>query len=224
MELLVTMLLCAVLAALVAGAVAGVARGAARQQQALNRERVGSTVSAWWRNALRDADASDVQLPSLTTLEVSLPVGAGAPCVVNADTVLIARAEWSGERDPEAGRDRLWLLGDAAAGSWQDVDLLVTGTGRCPDGTAALRLLLTVPPGTVALVRAVEPVQLRIYRSAGSAWVGEAPADGSSPVQPVAGPVDFLTSQFTRDSSGVHAFLQPAAGPGVWLHAPLGGP
>lgn len=222
--MLVTLLLCAMLAGLVAGAVAGTARSAGGQQRALNRERIGSTVSAWWRTVLWDAEGSDVEVPSSAAINASLPVGVGSPCALLADTIFIARTEWSGERDPEAGRDQLWLLRDAAIGVWDDGTLLTVGSGRCPDGTAALRLLLASPSGAVQLVRVLEPIQLRIYRSSGVGWFGQAPADGSSPVQPTAGPVEFTTSQFTRDSSGVHVFLQPTVGPGLWLNAPLGVP
>ncbi|MEP6590942.1 MAG: hypothetical protein ABJC19_07150 [Gemmatimonadota bacterium] len=223
-EVLVVVALAALLASLCTAVITASARAAVRQRRALDRERLGQTVGAWWRAALRDAEGGDVEVASPVAITMKQPVGGGAVCWSDADTLRIARTEWRASRDPEPGRDLLWLLRDAVQGQWEAAELLLARAGRCPDGALALELLLATPVATVQLVRVVEPLQLRLYRSGVAAWLGEAPADGSSPVQPVAGPVVLPASQFTRDSSGVHVLMQPAWGGVLLLNAALSPP
>ena len=136
----------------------------------------------------------------------------------------MARAAWRGSRDPEAGRDQLWLLTEPVIAVWEGHAVLGVSNDSCPGGGPALRLLLSAPVGVALLARVVEPTELRLYRSGSKGWLGLAPADSSSPVQPFAGPIDVASSWFMRDSGGVRAFVQPASGPPLRLLAPLAMP
>lgn len=220
-ELLVTLLLTTLLAAIVGSAVVALASSARRHARALDQQRSEAAVAAWWRADLRDSEAGDVTVPVSDRLLAHHPVGGGVPCFVSGASLWIARSDWRGLRDPEPGRDELWLLTTAAPATWDAATFFAVGGGNCPDGTAALRLTLGTPAATVLLARAVEPVQVRLYRSGSSWWFGLAPADGSAPVQPFAGPLDPLASRFVRDSSGVHVFMQSPVGRALELLAPL---
>ena len=224
LELLVVVLLSTLLAALVFGAVAGAARSATLQRRALDRERTQAALGAWWRAAFRDGESGDVSLPAIDRIVVQLPVGVAVPCQQAGAELWIARAAWRGSRDPEAGRDQLWLLTEPVTAAWQGLAILGVSSDVCPGGETALRLLLSAPVGAGLLVRVVEPTELRLYRSGAKGWLGLAPADSSSSVQPFAGPVDVASSWFSRDSGGVRALVQPAAGPPLRLLAPLAMP
>lgn len=224
LELLAVVLLSTLLAALVFGAVAGMARAATLQRRALDRERTQAALGAWWRAAFRDGESGDVVLPAVDRVVVPLPVGAAAPCRQAGAELWIGRAAWRGSRDPEAGRDLLWLLTEPVPAAWQGLAILGVSSDACPSGEPALRLLLSAPVGAGLLVRVVEPTELRLYRSGAKGWLGLAPADSSAPVQPFAGPIDVAASWFSRDSGGVRAFVQPASGPPLRLAAPLATP
>jgi type II secretory pathway pseudopilin PulG len=223
-ELLVVALLSTLLAALVFGAVAGAARSATLQRRALDRERTQTALGAWWRTAFRDVQSGDVSLSAIDRVVAPLPVGAAAPCFQAGAELWIARAAWRGSRDPEAGRDQLWLLTEPVPAAWQALAILGVSSDVCPGAEPALRLLLSAPAGPGLLARVVEPTELRLYRSGANGWLGLAPADSSATVQPFAGPVDLATSWFSRDSGGVRAFVQPASGPPFRLLAPLAMP
>ena len=221
LELLVVLLIATILAALVSSVVAAAARAATRQASALDRERSQLAITAWWRAGLRDSESGDVAVPANDRVVAHHPVGAGVPCRLAGAELWIARAGWRGTRDPEPGRDEAWLLVDVVAAAWDEVAIVAVGSGSCPGGEPALRLALSSAVVAVQLVRVVEPVQLRIYRSGFSWWLGLAPADGSSPVQPFAGPVDPAASGFSRDTSGVRGVVQSASGRVLRLLAPL---
>lgn len=224
LELLVVVLLSTLLAALVFATVAGAARSAISQARALDRERTQAALGAWWRAAFRDGESADVSLPAIDRMVAQLPVGAAVPCQQAGAELWIARAAWRGSRDPEAGRDQLWLLADSITTAWAEFAIQSVSNDVCPGGEPALRLLLSAPVGAGLLVRVVEPTELRLYRAGARGWLGLAPADSSSPVQPFAGPVDVAASWFMRDSGGIHAFVQPALGSPLRLLAPLAMP
>lgn len=211
-ELMVVVVIAAILAALVTTVVLAAGRSARRQSEALHQLRSAAAIAAWWRAALRDSDSADVQVVAPDRLLSPLPVGAGPACAVIGADIIVPLHSWRAQRDPEAGRDLLWLLTDPVAGSWSSTTLLAVGTSSCPDGSAALRLTLAGAAPEAVLVRAVEPLLLRSYLSGASWWLGLAPADGSAVVQPFAGPVSPAATRFAMDSSGVHAFVQPAGG------------
>ncbi|MES2305562.1 MAG: prepilin-type N-terminal cleavage/methylation domain-containing protein [Gemmatimonadota bacterium] len=221
LELMLVLVVAAILAALVTTVVVASAKSAQRQSLALDEQRSLAAVAAWSRADLRDGEPGDVAVPAADRLVAHHPVGAGAPCRVSGAELYISRASWRATRDPEPGRDELWLLTSATTPAWDEPPFVAVGTSTCPDGSAALHLTLGVAVAPVLLVRAVEPVQLRLYRSGSRWWVGMAPADGSSPVQPIAGPFDPAGSRFAMDSGGVHIFVQPAARRAAEFFAPL---
>jgi len=221
-ELVVVVLLSTLLAALVFAGVAGAARSATRQRRALDRERTEAALGAWWRAVFRDGQSGDVSLPAIDRIVARLPVGAAVPCWQSGAELWIARAGWQGSRDPEAGRDQLWLLVDSTTTTWAERAIFNVSNDVCPGGGPAVRLLLSGTAGVGLLARVVEPIELRLYLSGTAGWLGLAPADSSSPVQPFAGPVIVTASWFSRDSGGVRAIVQPASGgPPLRLLAPL---
>lgn len=221
LELLIVLVLTIILAALAGSVIAAMARAATRQARALDLERTQVALAAWWRADFRDSDAGDVAVPTSNRVVTRHPVGAGLPCQLAGADLWIARSEWRGARDPEPGRDEAWLLIDVLTASWDEVAIVAVGNGSCPSGEPALRLTLGAATLPVQLARVVEPLELRIYRSGTSGWLGLAPADGSASVQPFAGPVDPVASGFSQDSSGVHARIQPRTGRLFRLNAPL---
>lgn len=221
LELLIVLVLTIILAALVGSVIAAIARSATRQARALNLERTQVALAAWWRADFRDGDAGDVVVPTNNQIVTRHPVGAGVPCQSVGTDLWIARTDWRGARDPESGRDEAWLLTDVLTAAWSDVAIVAVGSGSCPSGEPALRLTLGAAILPVQLARVVEPVELRIYRSGPSGWLGLAPADGSASVQPFAGPVDPVASGFSQDSSGVQALIQHRSGQRFRLNAPL---
>lgn len=223
-ELLVVISLAGLLAGVVSGVVLIAARTARGQVVALDAARTQGALLAWWRIDLRDSEAGDVAVPADDRLVAHHPVGSALPCERVGNDLLIARLEWGDARDPDPSRDEAWLLRDAATAAWDESPLLAVTSSNCPDGRAALRLSFVTLPGVVQLLRIVEPVQLRLYRSGISWWLGLAPSDGSTPVQPFAGPVIPAGSRFVRDNSGVHVFVQPAGSVAREFLAPLSDP
>lgn len=128
-----------------------------------------------------------LQLLSPSVLALQSRVGEAAACDFQAGEVVIPRQLWPGHRLPEAGRDQAQLLDDSD-GYWRAADILAVDAGTCPDGSVGLRLRLQ-PAVRGQYLRVVEPLHLKIYRSGGAGWFGLAPADGSAPVQPFAGPL-----------------------------------
>ncbi|MEO5799790.1 MAG: prepilin-type N-terminal cleavage/methylation domain-containing protein [Gemmatimonadales bacterium] len=220
-ELLLVIVVAGILAALVTTVVVASARSAQRQTLALEEQRSLAAVAAWSRADLRDGEPGDIAVPAPDRLVAHHPVGAGAPCKVSGAELWVGRSSWRGTRDPEPGRDELWLLTSAITPAWDEPPFIAIGASTCPDGSAALHLTLGVAVAPVMLVRAVEPVQLRLYRSGSRWWFGMAPADGSTPVQPIAGPFDPAGSRFAMDSGGVHIFVQAATGRAAEFFAPL---
>ena len=129
--------------------------------------------------------------------------GTGLLCQPPAGSQLrLARNGFSGYRDPQPGRDLVYLFrpGSSAAGEddgW--VPLAITGvaTGSaCPGGLGPGITLTTgaaswppeVTAGTPA--RIVELMELKAYQSEGQWWMGARSVSSGEAIQPLAGPLD----------------------------------
>ena len=127
--------------------------------------------------------------------------GVGFICQTAGPTVIrVARSSFSGHRDPQAGRDDalVFVPGDSAAGSedaWVAVTIAsVATTLACPGGGPGITLTLSASPSSLLLeegtpVRLVEPMELRLYASDGSWWLGARAVNTGEAIQPLAGPL-----------------------------------
>jgi len=210
LELLVVMTLLGLLGVMVSAVVVGASRVAARHLGALSLERTAQVAAVFLQHDLRDALWTDL---SVATASVRLPrpVGDGVICQASGNSLWLRRDPWSGDRAPEAGRDRLLLLTDGQA-TWRGSGLQAVVAALCPDGSAAWRLDLSAVTDSVQLARVLEDVVLRRYAAGGSEWLGLAPADGSSPVQPFAGPLLSGASRFARVGDLLRVDLMTSAG------------
>ncbi len=175
--------------------VRGAGRVTARAVTALASERTAMVAAALLQYELRDG--AWVAL-TLGTDRVGYPrrVGEGGTCDGSIGEAVVAQADWVGERTPDPTRDRLVAL--IPGGLWREAALTALAATSCPDGRPAWRLSMGDPLDSVAWVRIVEPTLYRRYRSGTSDWLGLAPADGSAPVQPFAGPLRPGAGDFRR--------------------------
>jgi prepilin-type N-terminal cleavage/methylation domain-containing protein len=124
------------------------------------------------------------QAPSSTEIWVAAR-GAGSPLI-----------GYSGYRDPQATRDRLYVFVDGdemAAGIDAWVPLSITGvTSSSCGGAAAIKLTVTPAPPALPLrtpVRIYEEMRLKLYVNGGKSWLGAKSVYTGEEYQPVLGPL-----------------------------------
>ena len=127
--------------------------------------------------------------------------GVGFVCQAAGPGVIrLARSSFSAHRDPQAGRDDVLVFvpGDSAAGSgdtWVAVRIAgVATTFACPDGNPGITLTLSASPSPLLLengtpVRVVEPMELRLYPSEETWWLGARSVNTGEAIQPLVGPL-----------------------------------
>jgi prepilin-type N-terminal cleavage/methylation domain-containing protein len=115
--------------------------------------------------------------------------------------IRLARSSFSGHRDPQAGRDEalVFVPGDSATSTddaWVTVKIAaVAATFACPGvGGPGITLTLSASPSPVLLeegtpVRLVEPMELRLYQSGESWWLGARSVNTGEAIQPLVGPL-----------------------------------
>jgi len=209
-ELLLVLTLLGLLGVLVSAVVVGASRGAARHVGGLSLERTAQVATVFMQHELRDARGDELAVTA-ASVWLSRPVGDGVVCQAGGSSLWLRRDAWRGERAPEAGRDRLLLLTDGDT-PWRGAALLDVSGALCPDGSPAWRLGLSAATDSAQLLRVLEDVVLRRYASGGAEWFGLAPADGSSPVQPFAGPLLVGASRFARVGDLLRVDLVAPAG------------
>jgi prepilin-type N-terminal cleavage/methylation domain-containing protein len=219
LELLLAITLLALVGAVVTTVIVAASRVAGRATNQLALERTVHTAQALLGQELRDADWGDVSVGA-DAIRLPRTIGAGTPCASAAGSVVVAREAWEGERAPEAGRDFLRVL-DAETAAWQEGAVTDVLDATCPSGAPAWRLVSSAASVAVAAVRVVERVVLRRYVAGSAEWLGLAPADGSSPVQPFAGPLLPGFSRFARVGEVLQLELVAVAGART-LALPLG--
>lgn len=210
LELLLVITLLTLLGVVVTAVVVGASRVAARATAELALERTVQVAATFLRHELRDGEWSTVTVTD-DSVTMRRAVGEGIACSADSVAVWLRRSDWQGDRAPEAGRDRLLLLPRPDA-PWREAGLTDVTLGSCPDGATAWRLAMTPLVDSVRVVRVIEPVLLRRYRAGASDWLGLAPGDGSSPVQPFAGPLTPGASRFVRVGDSLRVELVTAAG------------
>jgi len=123
--------------------------------------------------------------------------GSGVVCEWAGSDLVVRHSPpwWRAVREPVRGRDSL-LVGKLTDPGWITVPLRADPRStRCPDGMPALALaaaLDSLVPGTIgpgSPIRFFEPVELRVYGSSGSDWVGLRLVATGESIQPLAGPI-----------------------------------
>lgn len=127
--------------------------------------------------------------------------GLGIVCQLpSAGEIRISRDGFSGHRDPQAGRDSLYLFVEKPQADTQSawIPLAITNVSTatpCP-GTAGPAITLAVSPalsmGDTALgvpVRTYELMQLRVYQADGRSWLGMRSISAGEAIQPLFGPL-----------------------------------
>jgi hypothetical protein len=208
-ELLLTVSMLASFGICVTAVVRGAIRVTVRALTALGSERTLLSTAVLLRYELQDGAWSRVAVVS-DSIRLDRRVGEGPLCGAPAGDLLVGRQDWSGARAPQAGRDQIYGLRPGAG--WYAAGITAVQAGNCPDGTPALRLTLSGPIDSLVWLRVVEATVLRRYRSGHADWLGLAPADGTVPVQPFAGPLQPGGSRFRRDTGLLRLSLDIPSG------------
>lgn len=136
--------------------------------------------------------------------------GTGVVCAAFADRILVRSGPvwWTALRGLVAGRDSL-LISTGKGSRWVRSPLRSNmSSGVCPGGEAALTLPATIAPtelpliGPGSVVRVFEPVELRVYSSAGASWIGIRQVATGEAVQPLAGPFREGAPGFRYEAAG----------------------
>jgi prepilin-type N-terminal cleavage/methylation domain-containing protein len=149
------------------------------------------------------ADQNDILSLAPNGIVYRASRGAGFLCQPPAGSQLrFARNGFSGFRDPQPGRDLVYLFlpGSSADGledGWLPLAITAVATGTaCPVGIGPGITLTTGssswPPEITAgtPVRIVELMELRAYQSEGQWWLGARSVSSGEAIQPLAGPLD----------------------------------
>lgn len=118
-----------------------------------------------------------------------------------ATTIQLARSNFSGHRDPQAGRDEAYVFIPGSADgetkdAWVSATIVSVATAApCPGGLGAgITLTLSSSaslgrpePGTP--VRIAELMELRLYQSNGRSWLGARSVNTGEAIQPLVGPL-----------------------------------
>jgi hypothetical protein len=223
-ELLLGLVLLGLFGIAATGTLVTASRASVRAIRGLAVGRIMVSTGALLREELGSSDSGEVRIAAATAVDFRRTVGAAAVCEVRGSQVLLRTSDWVGTRDSEAGRDEAVLLTDVPSGRWSVVPITAVSGDRCPDGSSAILLTLSVPPGAAGYARIAEPVQLRGYLSGGSGWWGLAPASGGSSVQPFAGPLDTPLPTIGHSAAGLLLRFHPTFGVDTVLRVPLGVP
>jgi hypothetical protein len=123
--------------------------------------------------------------------------GVGFLCQPSTTTALrIARTGFTGHRDPQPGRDSLYVLvaGDGA-GTWRAVPIVgVSTAAECPGMGPGISLAIPSTDAVAGLesgtpVRITEVMELRLYQSEGKSWLGARSVSAGEAIQPLVGPL-----------------------------------
>jgi hypothetical protein len=151
--------------------------------------------------------------------------GSGVVCAADATSLSVRAAPdwWSALRVPVAGRDSVMVGTVAEPARWVAADLLgPPGGGTCPDGMRALILPAALAPADLAdigpgsPIRVFEHMELRVYGSTGSDWLGERSVSSGGTIQPLAGPFTAAGLTFSFFSSGGGAALPGTTQSATW--------
>ncbi|HEV8455718.1 MAG TPA: prepilin-type N-terminal cleavage/methylation domain-containing protein [Gemmatimonadales bacterium] len=147
-------------------------------------------------------DKNDILTAEVSDITYRAMRGMGFICQApTATQVRITRNAFSGFRDPQAGRDGLYVFIDGDPDSetddaWLPVAITdVSTTTACP-GTMGDGITLTTPntAGLVGIpvgtpVRFYEVMELKLHQADGKSWLGARSISAGEAIQPVLGPL-----------------------------------
>lgn len=223
LELLIGVAMTTLLAALLTTLAVAASRGARNHLLLLDAERARVAAGAWWRNDLRAVERGDLTVPAPDQLVLRRPIGGASVCGRDAGAIVVAQSDWRGDRTPVPSRDDAWLLRETTADFWSEGSVTAVASALCPDGRVGWRLAVAQGGTGAVWVRIVEPVRARFYASGGATWLGLEPLDGSSVVQPFAGPL-ASGSAFRVVGVDIQASLLPTGVTPGLLIAPWAAP
>jgi len=162
-------------------------------------------------------DRNDILSGTATAVSYRASRGFGVLCQpASATQIRLARSTFVGARDPQPGRDSVYVFleGDGTRSDddlWQAIGITgVSTSGGCA-GTAEPGITLAVPStasivGLVAgtPVRTGEIMELRLYQSESKWWLGMRSVTSGEVIQPLAGPLarDGLRLQYLDRTGG----------------------
>jgi prepilin-type N-terminal cleavage/methylation domain-containing protein len=184
---------------------------------AINELRELSTAQA------QGSEDNDILSATSSSISYRASRGFGVTCQPSTATQLrVARADFTGARDPEPGRDSafIWIGGDPATEDddrWQPVAITAVSAGTC--GASTVPALTLTVPSTAALagaaggtpVRIYEVMELRLYQSAGQSWLGMRAIGSGEAIQPLAGPLTSDGLQLELLDAGGRVTSDPTA-------------
>ncbi len=201
-ELMVALLLTGLLAALTWQILAAAAFRLRDRSERISLDQALRVAGGAARSALEPLGRDSAAGADLLTAEPDGFVaratrGTGVLCAAAMDQLSVRAGPgwWLAPRAAVAGRDSLLVGTVGEPWRWIALPLLADALpGRCPDGSPALRLTVSVPPATLPALGPGSPIELfedvefRVYASGGAGWVGlRALATGGS-IEPLAGP------------------------------------
>jgi len=145
---------------------------------------------------------NDILVAGPTALVYRAMRGIGFLCgIPSATAIRIARSSFTGQRDPQAGRDDalIFIEDSAAAGaeeSWRGTQIVSVATSAPCPGALGPGITLTVPASALVAgleagtpVRIAEEMELRLYESEGRSWLGARSVSSGEAIQPLVGPL-----------------------------------
>jgi prepilin-type N-terminal cleavage/methylation domain-containing protein len=148
------------------------------------------------------ADKNDILNAEVSDITYRAMRGMGFICQApTATQVRITRSGFSGFRDPQAGRDGLYVFIDGdqdseADDAWLPVPIADVSTATACPGAMGDGITLTTPntAGLVGVpvgtpVRFYEVMQLKLHQADGKSWLGARSISAGEAIQPVLGPL-----------------------------------
>ncbi|MGQ0701510.1 MAG: type II secretion system protein [Gemmatimonadales bacterium] len=238
-ELVVAVALTGVLAGMAGSVLLRTAAQARQDGHRLGAEHALRVAASAVRAALEPAGPADLAAIAPAGFLTRVVRGGAVACAWTGAELLVRYGPgwWRALRSPVAGRDSLFI-GRIDGPAWIVAPLPADPrSDRCPDGSPALAFAVTldsVTAGSVGVgspVRWFEPVELRIYTSSGSDWIGQRQVATGEVIQPLAGPLargssfDYLTRSGGPAASPpeVGAVSYTIAAPGASVPARTGG-
>jgi|CXWL01.1.fsa_nt_gi prepilin-type N-terminal cleavage/methylation domain-containing protein len=208
LELMLVLCLLGIVGSTVTAMVVAAGRMGARAMIQLTAERTVQVTAAFFRHELATSTWAEVTVVA-DSVTMARPVGEGAVCDSSGAFLWVRRGGWTGERAPDAARDRLVVWPDGGVAPSREALIAVTGA-TCPDAGPAWRLTRGAVGAIGGWVRTEEPTTVRRYRAGSSDWLGL--IEGGAPVQPFAGPLLVGASLFAQVGSALQLDLVTPAG------------
>jgi prepilin-type N-terminal cleavage/methylation domain-containing protein len=182
-------------------------RSQAEQASLQSNVRMGSLVVL---NDLRElntvvagpADKNDILTIAADDITYRAMRGIGFICQApTATQIRITRSGFSGFRDPQVGRDSVYVFIDGdqdseADDAWLPVAITGVSTGTACPGTMGAGITLTTPntAGLVGLpvgtpIHIYEVMELKLHQADGKSWLGARSISAGEAIQPVLGPL-----------------------------------